>query len=117
MKRIRRNDPCPCGSGVKFKKCWGTSPFVKLAGLTPGLRMKGGVAYDPERQRWIVIVHIWDNIACDGEPDEWQGADVFDTEDAAMQFYTTIIRPALEGKMKEMEKQHAGMSSMHRRME
>jgi len=22
-RRIRRNDPCPCGSGVKFKKCCG----------------------------------------------------------------------------------------------
>jgi uncharacterized protein YecA (UPF0149 family) len=22
-KRIVRNEPCPCGSGVKFKKCCG----------------------------------------------------------------------------------------------
>lgn len=22
-RRIRRNDPCPCGSNVKFKKCCG----------------------------------------------------------------------------------------------
>lgn len=22
-RNIRRNDPCPCGSGVKFKKCCG----------------------------------------------------------------------------------------------
>ena len=21
MKKVRRNDPCPCGSGQKFKKC------------------------------------------------------------------------------------------------
>jgi hypothetical protein len=21
MKKIRRNDPCPCGSGKKYKKC------------------------------------------------------------------------------------------------
>lgn len=21
MKKIKRNDPCPCGSGKKFKKC------------------------------------------------------------------------------------------------
>ena len=21
MKKIRRNDPCPCGSGEKYKKC------------------------------------------------------------------------------------------------
>lgn len=23
-RRIGRNDPCPCGSGVKFKKCCGS---------------------------------------------------------------------------------------------
>ncbi|SET46932.1 YchJ family protein [Thalassotalea agarivorans] len=23
LKRIKRNDPCPCGSGKKFKKCHG----------------------------------------------------------------------------------------------
>lgn len=22
-RRIRRNDPCPCGSGLKFKRCCG----------------------------------------------------------------------------------------------
>lgn len=21
IKKIRRNEPCPCGSGLKFKKC------------------------------------------------------------------------------------------------
>jgi len=26
-RRILRNDPCPCGSGIKFKKC--CAPFVK----------------------------------------------------------------------------------------
>ena len=28
-KKIGRNDPCPCGSGVKYKKCFGT-PDCKL---------------------------------------------------------------------------------------
>ena len=23
--RVRRNDPCPCGSGKKYKKCHGAS--------------------------------------------------------------------------------------------
>lgn len=117
MKKIRRNDPCPCGSGLKFKKCCGTTPLAKLAGLTPGLRMKGGVAYAPDVQGFIVIVHIWDNIACEGEPDEWRGQDVFPTEDEAMQYYTTVIRPALERMMKDMEQQHAGMFSRHQRLE
>lgn len=25
LKDIGRNDPCPCGSGSKFKKCHGTN--------------------------------------------------------------------------------------------
>lgn len=117
MKKIRRNDPCPCGSGLKFKKCCGTDPLTKLAGLTPGLRMKGGVAYDPEKQGWVVIVHIWDNIACTGEPDEWRGQDVFQDEEVAMQYYKAVIRPALERKMKDMEQQHPKMFSRHQRLE
>jgi len=26
--KIGRNDPCPCGSGKKFKKCCGTSDVL-----------------------------------------------------------------------------------------
>jgi len=26
MKTAGRNDPCPCGSGRKFKQCCGTTP-------------------------------------------------------------------------------------------
>lgn len=46
MKRIGRNDPCPCGSGRKFKKChWGKEDEIPLDGdhdLSPeemGLRI------------------------------------------------------------------------------
>ena len=28
-KDIGRNDPCPCGSGKKYKKCCGVTPQVK----------------------------------------------------------------------------------------
>ena len=24
-KKVGRNDPCPCGSGKKYKKCWGAN--------------------------------------------------------------------------------------------
>lgn len=30
--RVGRNDPCPCGSGKKFKKCYGSAPPDPLAG-------------------------------------------------------------------------------------
>ncbi|MBL9122991.1 MAG: SEC-C domain-containing protein, partial [Planctomycetaceae bacterium] len=26
--RVGRNDPCPCGSGKKFKKCCGKAPPI-----------------------------------------------------------------------------------------
>ncbi len=35
--------------------------FKKLPGLQPGLRMKGGVLYDPLAKGVIAIVHTWDN--------------------------------------------------------
>ncbi|WP_458788009.1 SEC-C metal-binding domain-containing protein [Vallitalea sediminicola] len=28
IKKVGRNDPCPCGSGKKYKKCvWGKSSY------------------------------------------------------------------------------------------
>lgn len=38
---IRRNDPCPCGSGRKFKKCC----LLKRPG--PGDRMSGEFRFEP----------------------------------------------------------------------
>jgi hypothetical protein len=31
LRKIGRNDPCPCGSGKKFKKCCLTSAFDSLS--------------------------------------------------------------------------------------
>lgn len=39
MTKVGRNDPCPCGSGKKYKKCCGQkSPMQRrtFANLTPG---------------------------------------------------------------------------------
>ena len=106
MAKFKRNAPCPCGSGRKYKSCCGalgvpTPPSPsrarsRLKGLSPGLRMKGGVRYDEECNGYIAIVHIWDNIHARGEPDEWRADEAFPTEDAAMQYYKTTIRPELE---------------------
>jgi uncharacterized protein len=38
MQKVRRNDPCPCGSGQKYKKCCESkSPLKKINAqlLTP----------------------------------------------------------------------------------
>jgi len=29
MAGIKRNDPCPCGSGKKYKKCCGVTPSAR----------------------------------------------------------------------------------------
>ena len=116
MRKNRRNDPCPCGSGLKYKKCCGSNPSTKLEGLTPGIRMKGGVRFDPDVQGFFVIVHIWDNAACLGDAKEWRFPQVFPTEDDAMQYYKLNIRPGLEQMKREMTGK-PGVFNQHRKLE
>ncbi|MDH4137940.1 MAG: hypothetical protein OEW09_14660 [Anaerolineae bacterium] len=89
----------------------------QLKGLTPGIRMKGGVRFDPTVNGFTAIVHFWDNVYCHGEPDEWRSPEVFSTEDAAMQYYKTSIRPALEQMMTEMAKEQPGAKFLRRKLE
>jgi len=42
VMKIGRNDPCPCGSGKKFKKCCGSVVALAKAGLLPSGAGKGG---------------------------------------------------------------------------
>ena len=63
------------------------------------MRMKGGVLFDPQVNGFIAIVHQWDNPDCRGEPQEWRYPEVFPTEEAALQYYRTSIRPALKQMM------------------
>jgi hypothetical protein len=86
-------------------------------GLKPGIRMKGGVLFDPQAGGFVVIVHTWDNVACRGEPEEWRHPELFSTEDAAMQCYKTTIRPALRQMMTEMAGKDPGLSFFHRELE
>jgi hypothetical protein len=111
-----RNDPCPCGSGKKFKKCCAAKAEPTIAGLTAAIRMKGGVAFDPDVNAYHAIVHSWDNVECIGEPQEWQTAETFESEDAAMTFYKSSIRPQLERLMAEASRSAKG-TYLHRRLE
>jgi len=104
MKKIERNDPCPCGSGKKYKKCCALTVEPHSSEIQSGtptarhnssMRIKGGVRYDDSSQGYIAIVHIWDNDACFGTPKEMRHPDVFPTEEEAMHFYKTMIRPNL----------------------
>jgi hypothetical protein len=78
--------------------------------------MKGGVRANPAGDGFIAIVHTWDNIECRGEPNEWRSPEVFPTEEAAMQYYKTSIRPALEQLMVEASKMPR-TKAIHRKLE
>ncbi len=79
--------------------------------------MKGGVLFDPVADGYFVIVHTWDNPHCHGEPEEWRHPQVFPTEEAAMQFYKSSIRPELKRMMAEMEAKQTGTSLAYRSLE
>jgi hypothetical protein len=86
-------------------------------GPKPGIRMKGGVLFDPQAGGFVVIVHTWDNVACRGEPEEWRYPEVFPTEDTAMEYYKTNVRPALKQMMAETAGKDPGLSFIHRELE
>ena len=86
-------------------------------GLTPGIRMKGGVRFDPTADGFIAIVHTWDNVFCNGEPEEWCAPQVFQTEDAAMQYYKRSIRPTLEKMMSEIHASKESSKVVYRKLE
>ena len=114
---VRRNDPCPCGSGKKFKKCCANKTPETPAGLKAGIRMKGGTSFDPILNAYHAIVHTWDNVECTGEPEEWVSKEVFNTEDKAMDFYKSRIRPGLEKLMREATRDHKDSTMSIRRLE
>lgn len=58
--KLGRNDPCPCGSGKKFKKCCGemqeflephADPFTRMGNLMTGVKVKLDQFYDREIKR------------------------------------------------------------------
>lgn len=114
-----RNDPCPCGSGLKYKNCCGVKKLSSspLPGFKYGLRMKGGVRSNPAGDGFVAIIHTWDNIECRGEPTEWRSPEVFPTEEAAMQYYKTFIRPELEQQVAKMAKETPRPKAILRKLE
>ncbi|MGH7972149.1 MAG: hypothetical protein ACREIC_25830, partial [Limisphaerales bacterium] len=86
-------------------------------GLTAAVRMKGGVSFDPVANGYRAIVHSWDNAECVGEPQEWRSAETFESEDAAMAFYKTSIRPGLERLMSEASRKVKDGTFTYRRLE
>ena len=54
---------------------------------------------------------------CQGDPEEWQSAETFAAEDAAMVFYKAGIRPSLERLMAEASRKVKDGTFVHRRLE
>lgn len=79
--------------------------------------MKGGIRANDTGDGFIAIVHIWDNVECRGEPEEWRYPEVFATEEEAMQYYKTSIRPGLEELMAKMAKERSTTEVLHRKLE
>jgi len=79
--------------------------------------MKGGVAFDPVASADRAIVHSWENAECIGDPKEWQTTETFESENAAMTFYKTNIRPGLERLMAEASRKVKDGAFLHRRLE
>ena len=90
---------------------------MTTTGLTAAIRMKGGINFDPAANAYRAIVHSWDNAKRVGEPQEWQSAETFASEVAAMTFYKTSIRPGLERLMAEASRKVKDGTFMHRRLE
>ena len=61
------------------------------------IRMKGGVSFDSDSQKFIITIRVWNNIDCAGEPDkEFTNGMEFDTEDKANTYYRGSIRPLMD---------------------
>lgn len=117
MEKAGRNDPCPCGSGKKYKTCCMAKSEFNFAGLPFGLRMKGGICYDPNEGGFFVIVHVWDNVECRGEPQEWRYPQKYSDEDEALLYYKTHISPALIRFMEKNAEKSKNTAFFHRRLE
>ncbi|PYU27409.1 MAG: hypothetical protein DMG32_07155 [Acidobacteria bacterium] len=62
MRKISRNDPCPCGSGKKYKKCHGSAtdqvePQTKARPATGLTSMQLGLMGLPAQQQHIITVN------------------------------------------------------------
>jgi len=45
MNKIGRNDPCPCGSGKKYKKCCIDKPILEIEEMVPRLNYENSMQH------------------------------------------------------------------------
>src|SRR5271157_4964758 len=53
-----RNDPCPCGSGKKYKKCCGENPSAVPAAQTPRPSPSAGERKDYARHQALTPIEV-----------------------------------------------------------
>ena len=53
--KIGRNDPCPCGSGKKYKKCCGAPVVEGEMGADSPARKGAGAGKEPSMQEWRAL--------------------------------------------------------------
>lgn len=94
-----------------------SKPWFHFDGLTTGIRMKGGVCFAEQANGYIPIVHTWDNVHCQGEPKEWRSPNVFATEEEAMKYYKSYIRPDLQRLMSKIENELSEVTTVYRKLE
>jgi hypothetical protein len=82
-----------------------------------GMRVKGGIRYDFEAGGFVVIVHIWDNAECIGEPQEWRYPEVYQDEEEAMRYYKTHIGPGLMRLLQKNVEKSENATFIHRKLE
>ncbi len=97
----------------KFKKCCAVKGELPIAGHPDERRC----LLDPAANAYGAIVHACDNSECIGEPQEWQTPETFESEEAAMTFYKTSIRPRLERLMAEASREVKDGTFLQRRLE
>lgn len=88
-----------------------------LPGLNAAIRMQGGIVFDTDTKAFRAVVHSWNNSECFGKQQEWLSTEIFPTDDEAMNFYKTKLRPGLERLMAEASRKSTEIVVTHCRLE
>ncbi len=62
MMQTGRNDPCPCGSGLKYKKCCLKKNTEELIGTDETSRIRAGAFKDMSEENWFSAIERFKGI-------------------------------------------------------
>jgi tetratricopeptide (TPR) repeat protein len=81
MKRVGRNDPCPCGSGKKFKKCCLPATPISHTELDLARKTRAEAFKDMAEEKWEIALNKFSSIRDDLQdpfPIRWAVAACYD---------------------------------------